>query len=433
MKISIFGMGYVGCVTAACLASLGNELLCVEIVDEKVATLQKGKWPVFENGLDDLCPRGRDGFEKIEVSADYVSAIKKTEMSIVCVGTPAMPDGRVDLSHIARTVKEIAEAVRALKKEHVLIIRSTIPPGTIENEICGILREYGVDGLCQVAHYPEFLREGSAVSDFFKPSLNVLGCREGFPEDVIKRAFKGVDSPLIVTAIKTAEAIKYANNSFHALKIAFVNEFAMFCKSYDVDSREVMDIFCEDKVLNISPYYLRPGFAFGGSCLPKELNALITLCKKSNVDPILFKAVVDGNEQIMKKLLSLIFDFNKVRLGFFGLTFKPDTDDMRESPVLKVIEKMLSKTPTYSKKFEILACDRPEVLEAINRTYNGQIQALLKEDELVEKSELIVLGPYKIQKKTESLIAESGKPVINLNWHTVSADLSGYEKYYSLI
>lgn len=434
MKISIFGMGYVGCVTAACLAHMGNKIFCVEVVDEKIQSIRQGKWPIYEPGLDQISEKDQNNcFINISVSSDNERGISETDISLVCVGTPNFPDGRVDLSFLKRTIVEIATAIKKFNKKHIIVIRSTIPPGTTEGPIASILNDFGIVNRCHLAVYPEFMREGSAVHDFFEPSLNVVGCNKDFSVNIIKNAFPSIQKKLLVTSIKTAETIKYANNAFHALKIAFTNEFSLFCKAYGVNSEEVMDLFCQDKVLNLSPYYLRPGFAFGGSCLPKELKGLIALSQEKRVETPLFGATLYSNKQLVRRLLTLIFDHQVTKIGFYGVTFKPGTDDIRESPVLKVIEKLLSNTPTYRKKFGLQIFDVSEVLAKIKNLYNNQIHTSENEEDLINNTELFVLGPFKIREKTEKAIIDSGKPVIDLKWHRVSNRLQQYEKYHSLV
>jgi GDP-mannose 6-dehydrogenase len=266
MKTNIFGMGYVGCVTAACLASMGRHVCCVEVVEEKLHAISGGRWPVFENGLDLLCQKDDFGqFVNVETASDAYDAISFSEVSIVCVGTPGLPDGRVDLSYIKRTISEIAAAIGKCERDHTLIIRSTIPPGTMEEVILPILERNEAKKYCRAAFFPEFLREGTALKDFHSQSLTVVGCEEDFPVELIREMFPKGENDFIITSFRTAEALKYTSNAFHALKIAFANEFARIYKAYGIDSEEVMSIFCMDMVLNISPRYLRPGFAFGGS------------------------------------------------------------------------------------------------------------------------------------------------------------------------
>ena len=433
MKISIFGMGYVGCVTAACLAKMGNQIYCVEVVPEKIDKISHGKWPVFERGLDDLCERDKGGrYKNIVICQNAEQAISECEISIVCVGTPNWPNGQVDLSYLRKTSEEIASAIHSCNREQILFIRSTIPPGTTENVVGSILKEVGVENKCHLAFYPEFLREGSALDDFFNPSLSIIGCGEGFPVDIVREGFPSGSKGLIITSIKAAEAIKYACNAFHGLKIAFANEFAFYCKACGAPADEVMKIFCEDTVLNISHRYLRPGFAFGGSCLPKDIEGAIAHARENGLDMPLFKGILKSNESVMKNLFSLIFDLNVSKIGFFGVTFKPDTDDIRESPVLKVIEKLLSKTPTYQKPFEIHMFDRAVAIAKLNNLYDKQIIIEESEQNLIRYSELIVLGPYKIVLGSEKALIDSGKPVINLKWHAMSPELQQYHNYYSL-
>jgi GDP-mannose 6-dehydrogenase len=426
-------MGYVGCVTAACLASMGNRVYCVDVVEQKVKSIRSGRWPVFEEGLDELCARDeKGGFVNVEIAFDADSAVIQSEASIICVGTPGLPDGRVDLSYLKRTITEIASAIAKSEIEHTVIVRSTIPPGTTEKVVLPILEENGVKELCHTAFFPEFLREGSALNDFFTPNLTVVGCENGFPVEKIGEIFLRGDNDLIVTRFKTAEALKYANNAFHAFKIAFTNEFARTCKAYGVDSGEVMSIFCRDTVLNISHRYLKPGFAFGGSCLPKDLRALEAMARKKTVEAPLFSAVTESNKAVLSDLLSLIFDLGRQHIGFFGVTFKLDTDDIRESPVLHCIEKLLSKIRTYQKELIIQIFDMPTACSKIASLYDSRINIAQKELDLVETAELIVLGPYRVGEDIQEAIIRSGKPVIDLKWYQVLDILREYEQYHCI-
>ncbi len=431
MKISIFGMGYVGCVTAACLMKQGHSIIGVDVIKEKVEVLNKKRWPIFEPGLDDLA-RKQLSLNRLEATNDEQKAIDKSQISIICVGTPGQPDGNVDLNYLKRTCINIGKTLERKKKRHIILIRSTVPPGTTESFLMPLFGNKKRENL-EVGYYPEFLREGSAIRDFFNPGLNLLGCSNKFPSQAIKDLLPQIRTPLTLTSIKVAEAIKYANNIFHACKIAFVNEFSLFCKQFGVDSEEVMKIFCKDKKLNLSSYYLNPGFSFGGSCLPKEARTIIALSKKNGINPILFEAILNSNNQMIERLIALIYKLNPACIGYFGISFKPDTDDIRESPILRTIEMLLSSTSSYSKKIKQIIFDNQFALSKIRGKYQMDLELAESPEVLIKKSKVIVLGPLKINNALESQIIISNKPVIDLKWHKVGTKLRNYSKYYSLL
>ena len=431
MIISVFGMGYVGCVTAACLIKQGHSVIGVDVVEEKVKALLQRRWPVFEPGLDALVKKELS-LNRLTVTTDAQKAVFEAHVSIICVGTPSLPDGRVDLSYITRTASEIGRALARKKGKHVVLVRSTVPPGTTESILLPPLTGENRSAGLAVGFYPEFLREGSAIEDFFDPSLNVLGCYPDFPVEVIKTLLPDVKTELQQTSIRTAEAIKYANNTFHALKIAFVNEFALFCREYGVDSAEVMDLFCQDTRLNLSPYYLKPGFAFGGSCLPKEISAVIAMAKERKVEPVLFEAILESNELMIRRFVSLVYQLNPASVGYFGITFKPGTDDIRQSPVLKAIEALLSNALSYSRKIRQVVFDREVAVSEVEGRFGQDLVVARDPQELIERSDVIVLGPYKIDGVIQSHIVSSGKPVIDLKWHEVGDKMREYAYYYSL-
>ncbi len=431
MKISIFGMGYVGSVTAACLLKEGHSIVAVEIVEDKVDKLRRGEWPIFEKGLDDLVPR-EIIVKDLKVETDAMEAVLKTEISIICVGTPNLPDGNVDITYVSKTVEEINRALVRKKADHMILIRSTVPPGTTESILSPILhRDIGKDKGLTVGFYPEFLREGSAIKDFFEPSLNVLGCDRDFPIEVVNKLLPDGIKDVRMTSIKTAESIKYANNSFHALKIAFANELASICSQYGVNMEETMDIFCQDTTLNISPYYLRPGFAFGGSCLPKEIRGIISMAKDKKVESALFEGILKSNDNMVERFVSFVYRMNPSSIGYFGITFKPETDDIRESPVLRAIEVLLSKSTSYSKVIDQIVFDNDKAISKVRGKFGDGFRIADTPEELLLSSDVIVLGPHRIDRAVESKIISCGKPVIDLKWHRVGENLSRYPNYHS--
>ena len=345
MKVSVFGLGYVGCVSGACLAELGHEVIGVDVNAAKVEMINRGQAPVIETGLQELVTKAtRTG--QFVATGDSDTAVAETDIALVCVGTPSNGNGSISLDVVRRVSEQIGKALARTRGYFVVAIRSTVLPGTVEGEVIPILerasqklagRDFGV---CMV---PEFLREGSSVNDFFNPPRTVIGeldCRSG---DTALAVFKGIEASVVRTRLKIAEALKYADNAFHALKVTFANEIGNICKALECDSHEVMNIFCMDYKLNLSPYYLRPGFAFGGSCLPKDLRAISYKAKTLDVATPVLDAILESNKKQISRVVSKLLSYKGRSLGFLGLSFKHGTDDLRESPILEVIETMIGK------------------------------------------------------------------------------------------
>lgn len=338
MNISIFGLGYVGCVGIGCLASQGHKMIGVDVSEEKVTLIKNGKPTIIEEGIAELI---RKGHEKglITATKDYRDAVRNTDISFLCVGTPSGPDGHLNLGYIVETGRQIGSAMKEKEAFHIIVIRSTVFPGTNERITAIIEQESGKKSGTDFAviSNPEFLREGTAVHDYLNPPLTVLGgsCRQAL--ETMKELYSFSKAPVEVVSIGVAEMIKYVNNTYHALKVTFANEVGDVCKKIGVDSHELMRIFCMDTELNISPYYFKPGFAYGGSCLPKDLKGLQTLAHDVNVRVPVLDAIDKSNEAHIQEALRLILSSNAQRIGILGLSFKAGTDDMRNSPVVTVI------------------------------------------------------------------------------------------------
>lgn len=345
MNISIFGLGYVGCVTGACLADMGHQVIGVDPNTIKVNMILDGQSPVIEKDLPELILKVVNN-KTFGATADWESSIKNAEIALVCVGTPSRLNGSIDLRYIKRVCEHLGEGIKDKNDYFVVVIRSTVLPGTVEKILIPILekisgKQAGVDfGVCMV---PEFLREGSSVSDFYNPSRNVIGEYNHKSGDMVAEIFKGIDAPLVRTKIKVAEMLKYTDNSFHALKVTFANEIGNICKELEIDSHKVMEIFCMDTKLNLSPFYLKPGFAFGGSCLPKDLRAILFESKTVDLDTPVLSAVLDSNRYHIERVVKKLLEFKRKSLGFLGLSFKGGTDDLRESPIVDVVETMIGK------------------------------------------------------------------------------------------
>jgi GDP-mannose 6-dehydrogenase len=345
LRISIFGMGYVGTVSAGCLANDGHEVVGVDPVPTKVDLINAGQSPIIEDQIGELIAATVES-GKLRATGDQDRAVRETELSFVCVGTPSQANGNLDLTYIRRVCEEIGKAIKNKSARHTVVIRSTILPGTMRRIVIPVLEEYsgkkaGTDfGVC---NNPEFLREGSAVKDYNAPPKTVFGESDRASGDLLAALYAKLDAPLIRTDIETAEMVKYVDNSWHALKIGFANEIGNLCKSFSIDAHEVMKIFCQDKKLNISPAYLLPGFAFGGSCLPKDLRALAYQAKTHDLELPIMTSILPSNELQVTRGLQMITANGKKRVGILGFSFKPGTDDLRESPMIEIIERLIGK------------------------------------------------------------------------------------------
>lgn len=344
MKISIFGLGYVGCVGMGCLAQNGHSVIGVDVQALKVDLINLGRATIVEKDIDRIIETQFQA-NRIRATTDYSEAVLASDLSIICVGTPSSEKGHLNLEYIFQTAHQIGRALKDKEGFHVIAIRSTVLPGTniqvgrIVEEVSGRQRNKEFS----VVSNPEFLREGTAVHDYYNPPLTVLGGDNQQALDMMEALYKEIKGPVERVDIQVAEMIKYVNNSFHALKVAFANEVGNICKELDIDSHELMRMFCMDRQLNISPYYLTPGFAYGGSCLPKDLRALKTLAHDLYLDTPVIRAIDHSNEQHKERAFSLIEKTGKTRIAIVGLSFKAGTDDLRNSPIVDVIEKLKGK------------------------------------------------------------------------------------------
>jgi GDP-mannose 6-dehydrogenase len=345
LKVSVFGLGYVGTVSAGCLANDGHQVIGVDPVATKVDLINRGQSPIIEVDIGEIISSNAES-GRLRATDDTILAIRETELSFVCVGTPSQTNGNLDLKYIARVCEQIGQALKDKVTRHTVVIRSTILPGTMHKIVIPALEKFsgkkaGADfGVC---HNPEFLREGSAVKDFNAPPKTVIGELDSASGDILAELYEKLDAPLIRTDLETAEMVKYVDNSWHALKIGFANEIGNLCKAFSIDAHAVMKIFCEDKKLNISPAYLLPGFAFGGSCLPKDLRALSYQAKMHDLELPIVTSILPSNQMQVDRGLQLIMEKGHKKVGVLGFSFKAGTDDLRESPVIEVIERLLGK------------------------------------------------------------------------------------------
>lgn len=345
MKISIFGLGYVGCVSAACFAKEGHEVLGVDVNLTKVEIVNGGKSPIVEAGMSELI-KSMVAEQRLRATTDTQEAIDNSELSLVCVGTPSNNNGSLDLTYVERVCQEIGAALKQKDSRHTVVIRSTMLPGTIEGVVVPALesrsgKTAGTDfGVCI---NPEFLREGTSLKDFYAPPFTLIGADDEVTAEAVRGLYSGIDAPVFVTPVKTAEMVKYVCNCFHALKISFANEVGNICKQLGIDSHQVMDVFCQDTKLNLSPYYLKPGFAFGGSCLPKDLRAMNYKARQLDVEVPVLASLLPSNRLQIERAVDLVLANGKKRIGVLGFSFKAGTDDLRESPMVALIETLIGK------------------------------------------------------------------------------------------
>lgn len=399
MRISIFGMGYVGAVTAACLAKEGHRVIGVEISKDKVEQITAGKSPLVEDKIVEIISDAvRQG--ALSATMDARSAINETDVSMICVGTPSRPNGDVDLTFVTRVSEKIGQVLKNKSGFHTLIYRSTIPPGTTEEVVIPILEEHSGKRVYldfDVCFNPEFLREGSAVDDLYHPPFTVVGVQSEGAAEVVKQLFSFVNAPFEVTTIRTAEMVKYVCNVFHALKICFANEIGTLARRFGIDGHEVMRLFALDTKQNISPMYLKPGFAYGGSCLPKDVRGLLYQARKMDYAAPLIAAIPPSNDQQLDEGFQLVTSFKKKKIGFLGLAFKGGTDDLRESALVRLAERLIGKG------YELLIYDRHVNLARIFGSNKAFIEKEIPHieklfatsiDEVVYGSEVIVVGNY---------------------------------------
>jgi GDP-mannose 6-dehydrogenase len=345
MRISVFGLGYVGTVCAACLAQRGHSVIGVDTIDSKVDLIRSGRSPVIEREIDRLVATTVQSGH-LTATVDAIEAVKSTDMSIVCVGTPGQRNGALGLTAIDAVSTEIGHALRSKVTRHEVVVRSTILPGTTRGVVLPrLVNASGKDpgDAFGVAFNPEFMREGSSVEDFNTPSRTIVGALDGRSTDAVLSLFSHLPGVKIATEIETAELAKYVDNTWHALKVAFTNEISVLASTLDIDSREVMNIFSEDSRLNISKAYMRPGFAFGGSCLPKDLRALVFFARTLDLSLPVINHILDSNRMLTDRGLDWILENSKKRIAFLGISFKPGTDDVRESPFVDLVERLSGK------------------------------------------------------------------------------------------
>jgi GDP-mannose 6-dehydrogenase len=365
MRVSVFGLGYVGTVCAACLADQGHDVIGVDKSEGKVGLISAGRSPIVERDIDDVVLRSvRAG--RLRATCDASTAVASSEISLVCVGTPSRPNGSIDLSAVEAVAGEIGEAIRAKAEPHAVVIRSTVTPRMTRQIIAPRLAAAAGNMAFSLAFNPEFLREGSAVADFKTPSKTVVGTFDDETADMVMSLYRDLPGPKITTDVETAELVKYVDNAWHALKVAFGNEIGLIAKTLGINSHAVMDIFLQDKRLNVSPAYLRPGFAFGGSCLPKDLRAITHMGRTLDLQLPVLNHVLDSNRMLIERGAEWILSHSGERIAFLGISFKSGTDDVRESSFVELVERLVGK----GRKVRIFDSNvRPAELVGANREY----------------------------------------------------------------
>ena len=396
LRVSVFGLGYVGCVSAACLARAGHEVWGVDVSDQKVDMVNRAQSPIVEPGLGDLLV-DVIGSGRLRATTSCVDAIAATDLALVCVGTPSRPNGQLDTDALVRVAEEIGRALQAAPKTFTVVVRSTVLPGTIEGSVAPALMAAAGEAAAKVtiAVNPEFMREGTSLKDFAEPPMTLVGTPDPATAALLEQLYASVQAPFVRTAIKTAEMAKYVSNTYHALKVCFANEIGDACAALGADAQEVIDVFLRDRKLNVSAAYLRPGFAFGGSCLPKDVRALVWAARSRDLQTPLLSSIMPSNDGQIRSAIDAVLATKKRRVGVVGLSFKPGTDDLRESPIVTLVEALIGKG------CDVRILDRNVSIARLvgaNRRYIEaeipHIASLLCEDVgvLVRHAEVLVIG-----------------------------------------
>ena len=432
MRISIFGLGYVGAVCAGCLSARGHEVVGVDISEDKIDLINRGKSPIVEPGLEDLLQRGvESGY--LRGTTNVATAVSETEVSFICVGTPSKKNGDLELNYIEGVCREIGFAMRDKQERHTVVVRSTVLPGTVKNVVIPLLedcsgKKAGVD--FGVAVNPEFLRESTAIKDYDFPPMTVIGELDKSAGDLLESIYSELDAPIIRKGIDVAEMIKYTCNVWHAAKVTFANEIGNIAKAVGVDGREVMDVICQDHKLNLSKYYMKPGFAFGGSCLPKDVRALSYRATSLDVEAPLIGSLMRSNSVQVQHAFDIIAGYDKRKVALLGLSFKAGTDDLRESPLVELAEMLIGKG------YELSIYDRNVEYARVygaNKDYIESkiphVSSLLNSDfdAVVDNADIIVLGNSDEHFATLAQQTLENKQVLDLVGFMPTASRAGSE------
>lgn len=419
MKISIFGLGYVGTVSAGCLATDGHFVIGVDPNKTKVDLINHGTSPIVEKDIGEMIGAAvKNG--QLRATLDVREAVINSEISLVCVGTPSQLNGNLDLSHVRKVCEQIGTALKEKSAFHVVVARSTMLPGSMRNVVIPALESFsgkkaGIDfGVC---NNPEFLREGTAVFDYYNPPKTVIGETDTKAGELLMQLYAKMKAPLIRTGVDTAEMVKYADNTWHAVKVAFANEIGNLCKAEGIDSHKVMEIFCQDTKLNLSPYYMKPGFAFGGSCLPKDVRALMYKGKSLDIDLPLINAILSSNQRQIEKGIKMIVEKGKKKVGILGFSFKAGTDDLRESPLVNVIEYLIGKgydLKLYDKNVNLAALTGANQDYILNHIPHISKLMASSMEEVLGFAETIVIGNGAAEFRNVPNELKSGQVIVDL-------------------
>ncbi len=434
MNISIFGLGYVGVVSAACLSNDKHSVIGVDPIQTKVDLINRGQTPIIEKDIGDLIKSAVQN-NRLRATTDAYEAVVNSELSLICVGTPSQLNGDLDLKYINRVCERIGVVLKDKRDRHVVVIRSTILPGTMRNVVIPILEEYSGKrageyiGIC---NNPEFLREGSSVYDFYNPPKTVIGESDMMSGNLLASLYEHLDAPLFRTDLELAEIVKYVDNMWHALKVGFANEVGDICKEIGIDGHKVMDIFCRDTKLNISPYYMKPGFAFGGSCLPKDLRALTYKALNLDLELPILNSILHSNQLQVERGIEMIMSKGSKKVGILGFSFKAGTDDLRESPMVEVIERLLGKgydISIYDRNVNLeslVGANKDYILTHIPHVSNLMVDSL---DKVLEHAEIIVIGNGDTEFK--NILNRINEKQVVIDFVRIS-DLSSNDRYHGI-
>lgn len=432
MRVSVFGLGYVGAVSCGCLPELGHDVIGVDTNPQKIKMINDGESPVVEEGINELISAAVQA-GKLRATNEVEFAVLNSDVSLISVATPSNPNYSPNLTAVDAVIRSIGEVLRRKDAPHVIVLRSTVPPGTTRDRILPILLESSgrtIGNGMSLVFNPEFLREGSSVKDFHRPPQTVIGSLDVAGYEAMEQMYSGLPGAFVRTSTEVAESVKYLCNVFHALKIVFANEAGSVLKASGLDGREVMRIFCQDTQLNISPAYLRPGFAFGGSCLPKEVKGFLTLARDLNVPIPALGALLDSNEAHIRRAYDLIARDGRRKVALFGLAFKPGTDDMRDSPLVVLAERLLGKG------FDIAIYDGFVKLSRLlgkNKEFIEReiphLDKLLREspEEVLRGAEVIVLGHADAQAREAIMALAQGRRIVDLSGYAEMRTIAGVE------
>jgi len=419
MKISIVGLGYVGTVVAGCLAKNGHDVVGADVESRKVELVNQGRSPIVEPLIGEIL-RDQVASGHLTATTDVAAAVRQADMAMICVGTPSNAHGSIELQYLRRVCEEIGTALRDHPGAPIIVVRSTVLPGTTRQHAIPVLESAsglhaGADfGVC---FNPEFLREGCAVNDFYDPPKTVIGELNRASGDALASIYAGFPGALVRTDLETAEMVKYTDNAWHALKIGFANEIGNISKAFGVDAHQVMDIFCKDRKLNIAPTYLRPGFAFGGYCLPKDLRALLSAARKLEVTTPILGAVLPSNEQQLERGINAVLAAGRRKVGILGISFKAGTDDLRESPMVELTERLLGKgfdIKVYDRNVnlaKVSGANRAYILERIPHLSRLMVESM---EELLDHAETVVVGNADDEFIDLPRFASEGQVVVDL-------------------